>query len=170
MYSFFVFIIFGLAMAENNTTIGGCSSGWYITGYYVPFESDFNGPKVKLTVEGRNYMLKDDFIKAARVQGDGKTEEGWILNCCPWHRATKIIGACEKELFTLQAVARDPALFKCGTKLKINTAYLKGRTFTALDTGSAIKGKHLDVFCGWGNDAKKLAYKITTENAEVCVV
>ena len=155
-------------MAEDNSTVTACSKGWKITGYYVPYESDFKGKKVKLVVEGKTYMLKEDFIKAAKMEGDGKTEEGWILNCCPWHRATKIIGSCNKELFPLQAVARDKK-YRCGTVFKINTAYLKGKTFLGLDTGGAITGKHLDVFCGFGNSAKEITYKVTDNNAEVCV-
>ncbi len=159
----FVLACLGLALGLES-----CSSGWYITGYYIPHEKDFKGPKVSLNVKGTTYKFKQDFIKAVKLEGDGETEYGWYLHCC-WSKETKIIGACGTELKPMQSVARDPALMRCGRTLQINTEELKGRTFSAQDTGGAIKGKHLDVFCGFGNAAKQIANKITTKNAEVCL-
>ena len=145
-----------------------CSSGWKITGYNIPSEKDFKGPKVDLVVGGTKYQFREDFIKTVKMEGDGLSDYGWYLHCC-WSKATKIIGACEKELVTMQSVARDPALMRCGTSVEIHTNYLNGKKFIAHDTGPDIKGKHLDVFCGFGEDARRLTEKITTNNAEVCV-
>eukprot|EP00826_Nyctotherus_ovalis_P047341 TRINITY_DN5433_c0_g1_i5.p1 TRINITY_DN5433_c0_g1~~TRINITY_DN5433_c0_g1_i5.p1 ORF type:complete len:186 (-),score=25.84 TRINITY_DN5433_c0_g1_i5:190-747(-) len=184
MRNILAILLLGVALAQtfdesldNNCTtayasteeLQGCSGGWRITGYYVPNEADFRGPKIPLTVKGRTYRLKKSFVRAVRMEGDGKTEEGWILNCCPWSRATKIIGSCNRELHTLRAVARDPKLMRCGTPLQIKTPILSGKTFLALDTGGAIRGKHLDVFCGFGQKGKALSHKVTTNGATVCI-
>ena len=164
-------LLLGFALAKNCTapsTPQACSVGWKITGYYVPFESDYTGKKIPVQVGGVTYQLKEDFVSAVRMEGDGKTMEGWILNCCPFARATKVIGSCNKELRELEAVARDAQMMKCDTSVTIKTPILSGKVFKALDTGGAIKGKHLDVFCGFGKQGKDLSYKITTSNAEVC--
>ena len=147
--------------------VGDCSTGWQITGYYVPDEKDFKGVKVDLNVGGTVYKFKEDFVKAVKMQGSGYSEYGWVLACC-WQKRSGIIGACGKNLEKLAAVARDASLYKCGQCLKIETELLKSYSFSALDTGGAIKGKHLDVFCGAGEEGRHLANKITTSNAKVC--
>ena len=145
-----------------------CSSGLYITGYFIPDEKDFKGPKVSINIHGETYHFKEDFVKAVKMEGDGKSEYGWYLHCC-WSKASSIIGACGKELIPMKSVARDTAMMKCETTLEIRTPLLQGKTFVAHDTGGAIKGKHLDVFCGYGEEGRKMADKITTHDAEVCV-
>ncbi len=160
--------IVAFAVAEDSfSKLTECSDGWRITGYYVPNEKDFTGQKVNIKVGGTTYSLKEKFVRAVKMQGSGYTEEGWILSCC-WQKRSSIIGACGKPLNKLAAVARDSNLFKCKQCLKINTELLKSYSFAALDTGGAIKGKHLDVFCGSGVEGRQLANKITTSNAEVC--
>ena len=167
----FIFLL-GLclfALAEDHFSIIGdlpseCSDGWRITGYYVPEEKDFHGKKVDLNVGGTVYQFKEDFISSVKMQGSGYSEYGWVLACC-WQKRSGIIGACGRELTKLAAVARDASLYKCGQCLKINTDVLRSYTFSALDTGGAIKGKHLDVFCGGD---KSLANRVTSNNANVC--
>ena len=164
--------LFALAQEEQFTIaddieVGDCSDGWRITGYYVPDEKDFHGAKVDLNVGGTVYKFKEDFIKAVKMQGSGYSEYGWVLACC-WQKRSGIIGACGRELVKLAAVARDPSIYRCGQCLKIETDQLRSYSFSALDTGGAIKGKHLDVFCGGGEEGKQLANKITTNNAKVC--
>lgn len=39
--------------------------------------------------------------------------------------------------------------------------------YTARDTGGAIKGKHVDLFCGYGSFAKKMMDKIGTRNVKI---
>src|SRR5712691_1365550 len=46
-----------------------------------------------------------------------------------------------------KTVAVDPGVIKLGSHLDIKAYEGKG-TFTAKDTGGAIKGKHIDVFAG----------------------
>lgn len=39
--------------------------------------------------------------------------------------------------------------------------------YTAADTGGAIKGNHIDLFCGWGSFAQQLISKIGTRSVQV---
>jgi len=59
-------------------------------------------------------------------------------------------------------VAADKTILPKGRKIKIY-----GKICTVEDRGGAIKGYHLDVFCGRGEKGLRLAYAITKKNVEV---
>ena len=100
-------------------SVQDCTNGWWITGYYVPYEKDFKGKKVPLNVGGQIFSFKEDFIADVKIQGSGYTEAGWVLSCC-WERRNGIIGACGKTLTPMAAVARDPRLFQCGLMIVVS--------------------------------------------------
>jgi 3D (Asp-Asp-Asp) domain-containing protein len=68
------------------------------------------------------------------------------------------------------SLAVDPALIPLGTAVTIPNAPSpwNNRTFTADDTGGAIKGKHVDIYCGAGRVAEQETKRVTSNNGTVC--
>lgn len=89
---------------------------------------------------GYEVLAEDDFI----ITGYCKCE----ICCGKWSKfAGTASGALPKAGVT---VAADPSVLPFGTKV-----VLDGHIYTVQDTGSAVKAKHLDVFCNTHEEAKQ---------------
>jgi len=56
-----------------------CDSGWYITGYFVPVEADYNEKAINVMVNGQMKQYRTDFLDAVNTEGWGKTLDGNYL-------------------------------------------------------------------------------------------
>ncbi len=149
-----------------------CTTGWYITGYFTPVESDYTGATQTVTVKGSPYTFNAAFLKEVQTEGWGKTSMGKYIGYYSnaWHFASSALDAKGNSL-SVNTVAIDPALVSFSTKLQITTLPegYGTKTFTATDIGTGVQGKHIDVYTGEGKTAEAMTYKITGNNNTVCV-
>ncbi len=155
-----------------NAGFSDCSSGWEVTGYYVPYEADFNGVKTTVSLdEGGTVTARQDFIDTVHTEGSGKLDDGRILE---WYEDAWHINETPQDYFgnplTLNTVAVDPEVIGFYTRLMIPTLQppYNQMIFTASDIGPSIKGKHIDMFMGYGEHALDEAWKFPDYN-QVCL-
>lgn len=150
-----------------------CSNNWSITGYFTPFETDYPAsPKQSIYIEAvGKRRFSQQFLKATRVEGWGKTDEGWYLGYFSnkWHRSKQPLNADGQPL-TTGSIATDRHYIKRGRQVMIPTLpdVMSQQMFTANDVGSAIKKQHIDIYTGEGKPAEKLSWKITGKQHTVC--
>jgi 3D (Asp-Asp-Asp) domain-containing protein len=162
-------------MANNAFHIPGfsCSSGWRITGYYLPSEGDFGAPTVSIVISG---WKTDDFpiafLNACKMEGWGETRYGWFLGWSGhgWIKAEYAQDARGGRL-AVGCIAVDKDCIHLGSAVRIPSAPPPWDTqaFMASDTGGAINGKHVDIFCGVGEAARMETYRVTGDSGTVCV-
>ncbi len=149
-----------------------CSDGWNVTAYFTPIESEYSGTGTVTVVtdEGKRTYYKG-FVDEIMIQGSGRTNDGDYLGY--WGGGFHISGEPRTSsglVVQVGHVATDTSVIPYFTKLAI--PYLKepwnDRTFTAADTGPAIIGKHIDVYTGFGLDARAEAFRIAEKSQTVC--
>lgn len=159
----------GLASAEFQTV--SCTTGWHITGYFTPVESDYSGAKQTISVQGQTRSFYTSFLNDVKIEGWGKTLAGdyigWWDNS--WHRASYAMDSLGNKL-VVGKVATDPSIIPKNTALKITTlpSPWNSKIFTTGDVGPSIQGKDIDVFTGEGKAAELETFRITGDNQQVC--
>jgi 3D (Asp-Asp-Asp) domain-containing protein len=166
-------IIFLLCFIPFMAQASVCSSGWKITGYYSPVESDFS-QVIDASVLVKNLGVRQfnqDFVADVKLNGWGRTRFGWYLGYFgqQWHKSPTPLDAQGKHL-QLGAVAIDRDVLKMGNKITIPQVndIVGVAQFVARDTGSAIKKKHIDVYTGEGKLARKVSWQVTGQQ-QVCI-
>jgi 3D (Asp-Asp-Asp) domain-containing protein len=149
-----------------------CHSSWKTTGFYTPLAKDFPSHLNK-KIAIRNYQslaFNSYFLKSVKLEGWGKTRFGWYLGhySNQWHKANNPLNALGHPL-KVGAIAVDNKLITKNTLVNIpNIQSILGiDQFHAVDVGSAIKNKHIDIYTGEGDNARKLSYKVTGKH-QVC--
>ena len=151
---------------------GLCSSDWYITGYFLPIESDYSGKSVEILVDGDTQFYLADFLEVVKIEGWGRTNAGNYLG---WYHgdftiSDRYLDAYNNDLI-VGMVAVDDSVIEHGSKLTIPTLPEPWNDviFSGSDEGPAINGKHVDVFTGEGIDAENETFRITGYNNQVCL-
>ena len=150
-----------------------CEENWYITGYFLPVESDYNDKEITVHVEGQTKQYSLDFVNDVRIEGWGRTNDGDYLG---WHsqrfHLSEIpLDAFGKEL-VVGKIAVDPRIIEFESKIVIPSLVepWNGIVLQAEDVGGAIKGKHIDVYTGEGKVGEQETMRITGHNNSVCVL
>jgi len=150
-----------------------CTSGWYVTGYYTPHESDFSGNPIQIQAEGQSLQVKEDFIDEVKIEGWGKLETGLYLGWYDsmYHLSPDPLDAHDTAL-SETSLAADPNVLPQGTKVYVPTlpSPYGQRIFTISDVGPSINGQHVDVYTGEGQMALQDTFDITGFNNSVCVI
>jgi 3D (Asp-Asp-Asp) domain-containing protein len=176
-------LVISLSTPSNQVLLADqqkCTGGWYITGYFTPFEGDYNGSKQILSVITPESVAKQrafakSFLHEVKVEGWGRTLAGDYIGLVTtdkqWHSASNPTGGAGKPLIQ-HTVAVDPNIIKMGQKLIIPTLPepWNTTTLTAADVGPDIKDKHLDVFTGEGKNAGEETRRITGYDNQVCLL
>jgi len=142
-----------------------------VTGYYTPREEEFTGPSTQIDVPGHGFVkFPLDFVRHVQVEGWGLTRYGWYLG---WEQGwTKDDAPRDSRGERLRngSLAVDPSVIPFGTRVQIPNLPppWDEQSFIAADTGGAIEGKHVDVYCGAGPAALREAIRITANNRRVC--
>jgi 3D (Asp-Asp-Asp) domain-containing protein len=149
-----------------------CSAGWFVTGYFTPVEADYRGGTETIRIPGHGNMTAySAFLRDVEVQGWGQTLGGFYVAYYDgkWNRSASPLGASGKPI-EKGHVAVDPRVVRLGSALRIRTVPTPWDTtsFRATDVGTAVAGQHVDVYTGVGAAARAEAFRITTNNAEVC--
>ncbi|KAF6243379.1 hypothetical protein C6988_03810 [Nitrosopumilus sp. b1] len=149
-----------------------CSDGWYITGYYTPFESDFSGEVIEIKADGNMIVVKKEFADTVKIEGWGLMESGNYLGWydSAFHISDSPLDMHGKKLVP-QMIAADPLVLEQDSKVKIPTLVepWNQQVLTVTDIGPSIKGKHIDVYTGEGDKARIETERITSENNVLCV-
>jgi len=149
-----------------------CTSDWYITGYFLPIESDYSGKSVEISVDGVEQFYLGDFLEVVKIEGWGKTNAD---NYIGWYHGDFTISDTYLDAhgndLIVGMVAVDDSLIEHGTELTIPTLPepWNDMVFSGLDEGPSINGKHIDVFTGEGIDAENETFRITSTNNTVCI-
>ena len=148
-----------------------CSDGWYITGYFLPMEIDYSSKMNPILIDGKAYSFKNDFVDEVKIQGWGKTISGEYLGSYDgkFYLNNTPLDSLGNNL-VIGSIAVDPQIIKRGTKTTIPTLPQpwNNTVFNSTDVGSAIIGKHIDVYTGEGLDAREEAFRITGYDNSVC--
>ncbi len=167
-----VLVLAGLAVGQDTAlpkgVVGKSLGKMKVTYYWVTCEDDAKGERDTELLDPRGRSLgkfRADFAKNLKLEGTGRTLEGKTLN---WagkgrYQLTKHpfgTGAKGAPLRPFRSLAVDPKVIPIGTKVVIPLAVgallpdgsSHDGVFVAEDTGSAIKGAHVDLFCGLKRD------------------
>ena len=159
-------------IALGHSGFSDCSSGWYITGYFTPLESDYSGKFVTVSIDGISYKFREDFATEIKTEGWGRAVSGKYLGWYDesFHLSEKPLDAAGNAL-EVNAAAVDPSVIPANTRFTIPSLPTPWDVvvFTGSDTGSAIIGKHIDVYTGEGKNALDEAYRITEYDNIVCL-
>ena len=167
----------GLALAQERPSsdlpkgVAADSLGKFkVTYYWVTCEDDTKGERDTELLDKKGHSLgkfRAEFVKKLRMEGTGRTVEGRTINWVGEGRCELVktpwgLGAKDQSLEPFRSIAVDPKVIPLGTKILIPQAVgarlpdgsLHDGVFVAADTGSAIKGQHIDLFCGLERDMK----------------
>ena len=105
------------------------------------------------------------------MEGWGKTNGGWYLGFYgkQWHKSFQPLSAMGTPL-DWGSMATDRRVIGKGGKIIIPTLpyRIKNQVFLANDVGSAITGKHVDIYTGEGRLAEDLTFELTGKRHLVC--
>ncbi|MCH7648737.1 MAG: hypothetical protein IIA83_09040 [Thaumarchaeota archaeon] len=159
-------------MMDTKTDSPSCTSDWYITGYFLPIESDYSGKSVEISVDRTKQFYLADFLESVKIEGWGRTNAGNYLG---WYHGAftisdRYLDAYDNDLI-VGMVAVDNSVIEHGSELTIPTLPepWNDMVFSGSDEGPSIIGKHIDVFTGEGIDAENETFRITGYNNQVCV-
>jgi hypothetical protein len=149
-----------------------CSEGWFVTGYYTPSEGEFHGPTVEIDIPGHGAgQFPSDFLRHVRIEGWGLTGQGWYLGWeRQWVRGDAPLNARGQAL-QIGSLAVYRLVIPLGSRVRIPTLPSPWdiQLFIADDTGGGIVGRHLDVYCGSGPEARAETLRITSDNQRACI-
>jgi len=166
------FFIVG-SVVPSSLAADSCTTGWYVTGYYTPHESDFSGNLISIEAEGQSLDVKEDFIDEIKIEGWGKLESGMYLGWYDslYHLSPDPLDAHDTPL-SEESLAADPNVLPQGTVVTIPTlpSPYDQRIYTISDVGPSIIGFHVDAYTGEGQTAYDDTLAITGEDNTVCVI
>jgi len=150
-----------------------CSDGWYITGYYTPFEDDFTGELEQIKIDGHEFEFDKDFLQTVKIEGWGKTKSNQFVG---WYDSEFHINDFATDVegneLLVPMIAADANILEYGTKIRIPTLPepWNEKQLLVSDVGPAIIGKHIDVYVGEGDEARIETERITSYENTLCVV
>ena len=169
----FLLSILVLEKSSSVNEFEPCASDWYITGYFLPVESDYSGKLVEISVDEVKQFYVTAFLEVVRTEGWGRTNAGNYLG---WdHDAYTISDTyldSQGNDLVVGTVAVDTSFIEHGSKLNIPTLPEPWNSivFSALDEDPSIIGKQIDVFTGEGINAENETFRITSSNNNVCAL
>ena len=158
-------------IAANTKANTNCSAGWYITRYFTPVETEYNGSTKSLLVDGIARNLYSSFLDDVKIEGWGKTKQGdYVGYSDGTFHSSKYPQDSAGNPLQVGDIATDPLVIPMGTKVKIPTlpSHWNNKIYNATDVGPAIKGKHIDVYIGEGKIVKEQTGNITGLGKTVC--
>ncbi len=156
----------------GHSEFSNCSAEWYITGYFTPVESDYSGKFIDVIIDGKQYKYRESFVTEIKTEGWGRTISGnylgWYGNS--FHLSDKPLDS-EGNTLTLNAIAIDTSVIPVNSNLTIPSlpSPWDESIFTGSDIGTAIVGKHIDVYTGEGKTAHDETFRITGNDNVVCL-
>jgi hypothetical protein len=167
------FLISILQQEFSQTRQNSCQEDWYITGYFLPIETEFHDDSEQIQVEGQTREFKMDFVNSIKSEGWGRTNDGdylgWYGN--EFHLSEFPLDYFGNEL-VVGTIAVDPKFIEFDTKILIPSLVEPWNEIIliAADVGPSINEKHIDVYTGEGKEAEKETMRITGYNNSICFI
>jgi len=152
-----------------------CSSGWNITGYFIPVEGDYSSLQKKIiNVQGvGNISYNTDFLNDVLSEGWGKTKLGWYIGNWDnkWHKSSLPLTSGGQPLI-IGTAQTDPTIIHPNSSLTISPLPRSWNhiTYTAADFGGGLNGKRIAVYTGEGKIADEKTIDITGIGKRVCLL
>jgi 3D (Asp-Asp-Asp) domain-containing protein len=156
-----------------------CTSGWNVTGYFTPEEKDY-GIEIKVVsmTNPRTGVetlrpLSEDFLNVVKIEGWGLTKNGDYIGSWRgkyWGPSSSANDSQGNPL-KIESIAVDTSVIPHGKRVMIPTLPHPWDEiiFNSTDIGPGIKGKHIDVFTGLGENAERETFRITGNDNIVCI-
>jgi 3D (Asp-Asp-Asp) domain-containing protein/peptidoglycan/xylan/chitin deacetylase (PgdA/CDA1 family) len=174
-----------LIIDQVEASFYNCSGDWTVTGYFSPLESDYDGQGYAQTItiydlndtsSTSTRTLNSEFLKDVQTEGWGQTKQGDYIGGWDgkfWGPSSLEVTDLGEALIAGVSAATDRSVIPYGTNFTVPSLPSPWNTkiFTAMDIGSGIIGKHIDLFTGIGSAAEREAIKITgmQQNNTVCI-
>jgi len=149
-----------------------CSNGWYVTGYYTPFEEDFAGESTQIQIDGKEFKFDNEFLKTIKTEGWGKTKSNQYLG---WYDSEFHLNNFPTDMhgneLIVSMIAADESVLDQGIQVLVPTLpeHWNDRMLIVSDIGPSIIGKHIDVYTGEGEIARVETERITGIDNTLCV-
>jgi peptidoglycan/xylan/chitin deacetylase (PgdA/CDA1 family)/3D (Asp-Asp-Asp) domain-containing protein len=168
---------------SNSGVLGNCSGGWEVTGNFLPSESDYDGMGYNQTVtlhaldDSNNTTtrsLNSEFLKAVAMKGWGLTKQGDYVggwNNTFWGPSSIELNSQGEPLIAELSAGTDGNVIPYGSNFTIPTLPSPWNTkeFMAVDLGTGLVGKQVNIYTGVGSNAEKEAVRFTeTATNTVC--
>jgi peptidoglycan/xylan/chitin deacetylase (PgdA/CDA1 family) len=168
----------------DSAAISNCSGGWEVTGNFLPSESDYDGIGYNQAVtlyglDNQNNTttrtLNSEFLKAVVMKGWGLTKQGDYVggwNNTFWGPSSVELTSQGEPLIAGLSAGTDGNVIPYGSNFTITTlpSPWNNKTFMAVDLGSGLVGKQVNIYTGIGSNAEKEAARITEATTNtVCV-
>lgn len=135
-----------------------------VTGYFTPIAQEYGGDVQAILVGMERVLVPEEFAAAVMMEGWGRLSDGRCLGRYGgrWHLADFPKDARGGEL-EVGLVAVDRSRVPLGSRLRVPSLPepFGEMVFTAADVGKAIEGNDVDVYCGEGDEARRLSYAVT---------
>lgn len=156
----------------SHSKFSNCSAEWYITGYFTPVESDYTNKFIDVTINGKQNKYREDFVTEIKTEGWGRTISGNYLGWYDdsFHLSDNPLDA-QGNILVLNTIAIDQSVIPANSNLTIPSlpSPWDEVIFTGSDIGTAIIGKHIDVYTGEGKAAHDETFRITGNDNVVCL-
>lgn len=150
-----------------------CSDNWYITGYFLPLENDYEGNLLSISINDQTREFREDFVNTIKIEGWGSTIAGDYLGWYDesFHISQKPLDMDGAKLH-VGKIAVDNGIIPHDSLIMIPTLPEPWNNvlFIASDEGYGISGKHVDVYTGEGKTAEHETRLITDYGNEVCIL
>jgi Transglycosylase SLT domain len=165
-------------ISDNN-----CSTGWDISGYSFPIESDYDGRgfSQNVTIHNPNDMsnvttriLNSEFLGNVQIKEWGLTNQGDYIGFWDdqfWGPVSSSAPRLGYPLIAGLTSETDESRIPYGDIFTVPTLPSPWNTtiFVALDRGSDLEGKQINIFTGIGNVAEQDELEITGAGNTVCI-
>jgi 3D (Asp-Asp-Asp) domain-containing protein len=172
-----------IRISHSMTPNNNCSAGWHIEGDFFPIESDYEGKGYAqtITIYDLNDMnktisraLNSEFLKDVRMEGHGLTKQGDYVGAWDgkyWGPFSSSVPVLEHPSVVGITSQTDTSIIPYGEIFTIPTlpSPWNTKTFVAVDPGSDITGKQVNIYTGIGNIAKNESVRITGIGNILCI-
>jgi hypothetical protein len=172
-----------IRISQSMTSNDNCSTDWHIEGDFFPIESDYDGKGYAqtITIYDLNDMnktitrtLNSEFLKNVRLEGHGLTKQGDYVgawNGKYWGPFSSSVPVLEYPLVVGITSQTDTSIIPYGEIFTIPTlpSPWNTKTFVAVDPGSDITGKQVNIYTGVGSTAKNESLRITGIGNILCI-
>jgi peptidoglycan/xylan/chitin deacetylase (PgdA/CDA1 family)/3D (Asp-Asp-Asp) domain-containing protein len=148
-----------------------CSTGWNVTGYFTPVETDYSGAIKNIVVDGVNRIFYSSFLDAVNNEGWGRTKQGDYIGYYSnsYHSSPSPLDSNNNPL-RVGDISSNLSLIPKGSRITIPTlpSPWNNKIFIANDLGSDFERRNVSVYLGEGKLAEHDILQISGSNNKLC--
>lgn len=172
-----------IPVSISATSSNNCSTGWSIEGYSFPIESNYDGVGYAQTItihslndtdKNITRILNSEFLENVQMKGWGLTRQDDYIGHWDnqfWGPISSSTPRLGYPLIAGLTSETDESLIPYGQIFTIPTlpSPWNTTTFMALNRGSGLEGKQINIYTGIGSFAEEEEIKITGAENIVCI-